>query len=51
MRLPATLPSGPLFALAAFALFATHDVIVKLLGATYAPTRSCFSAFSSGFRC
>ncbi len=34
--------SGPLFALAAFGIFATHDVIVKFLGATYSPFQIIF---------
>ena len=34
--------SGPLFALGAFALFATHDVIVKLLGGSYTPFQIIF---------
>ncbi|MCR9089316.1 MAG: DMT family transporter [Rhodobacteraceae bacterium] len=49
MRRPANLPSGPLFALAAFALFATHDVIVKILGASYAPTQIVFFSVLFGF--
>ncbi len=34
--------SGPLFALVAFGIFATHDVIVKFLGATYSPFQIIF---------
>jgi len=34
--------SGPLFALAAFGLYATHDVVVKVLGASYAPIQIVF---------
>ena len=34
--------SGALFALAAFGLFATHDVVVKTLGAYYAPFQIIF---------
>ena len=33
---------GPLLALAAFGLYATHDVVVKALGATYAPIQIVF---------
>lgn len=33
---------GALFALAAFGLFATHDVMVKSLGATYSPVQIIF---------
>lgn len=34
--------SGALFGLLAFAIFATHDVVVKLLGVTYAPFQIIF---------
>jgi len=34
--------SGPLFALLAFGIFATHDVIVKFLGAVYSPFQIIF---------
>ena len=39
MRFPALSNNvaGALMALAAFAVFSTHDVIVKKLGATYSP--------------
>ena len=33
---------GILFALLAFALFSTHDVVVKTLGGTYAPFQVIF---------
>ncbi len=33
---------GPLLALAAFGLYATHDVLVKLLGGTYSPVQILF---------
>ncbi|MGG7645446.1 DMT family transporter [Rhodovulum sp. YNF3179] len=33
---------GALFGLAAFGIFATHDVIVKVLGGTYAPVQLLF---------
>lgn len=49
MRLPAVLPKGPLLALAGFALFATHDVIVKTLGGIYAPTQILFFSVLFGF--
>ena len=34
--------SGPLYALLAFGIFATHDVIVKFLGGTYSPFQIIF---------
>lgn len=34
--------SGPLFALVAFGIFATHDVIVKFLGGVYSPVQIIF---------
>ena len=33
---------GALFALAAFAIFSTHDVIIKVLGGTYSPVQVVF---------
>jgi len=36
--------SGPIYALIAFAIFATHDVVIKTLGATYAPFQIVFFA-------
>lgn len=36
--------SGPIYALVAFALFATHDVIIKILGASYTPFQIIFFA-------
>lgn len=33
---------GALFALLAFAIFATHDVVIKILGATYSPFQIIF---------
>ncbi|PZX17104.1 drug/metabolite transporter (DMT)-like permease [Palleronia aestuarii] len=33
---------GPILALVAFGIFATHDVLVKVLGATYAPFQIIF---------
>ncbi len=39
--------SGPLYALIAFGIFATHDVIIKTLGAIYAPFQIIF--FSTMF--
>lgn len=36
--------SGPLYALLAFAIFATHDVIIKILGASYSPFQIIFFA-------
>lgn len=35
--------AGPLYALVAFALYATHDVIIKFLGGTYSPFQLIFS--------
>lgn len=37
-------PKGALFSLIAFALFATHDVIIKVLGASYSPFQIIFFA-------
>jgi drug/metabolite transporter (DMT)-like permease len=34
--------SGPLYALLAFGLYATHDVIIKFLGGTYSPFQLIF---------
>jgi drug/metabolite transporter (DMT)-like permease len=34
--------SGPLYALLAFAIFSTHDVVVKVLGGIYAPFQIIF---------
>ena len=44
MRFPALSNNvaGALMALAAFAVFSTHDVIVKKLGATYSPFQVVF---------
>lgn len=36
--------AGPLYALIAFAIFATHDVLIKTLGGTYAPFQIIFFA-------
>ena len=36
--------TGALLALLAFAIFATHDVIVKILGANYPPVSGKLSA-------
>lgn len=40
---------GALFGLAGFALFSTHDVIVKFLGATYSPFQIVFFSALLGF--
>ena len=40
---------GILFALSAFALFSCHDVIVKMLGGTYAPFQIVFFSVLFGF--
>ncbi|MGL4239332.1 DMT family transporter [Tabrizicola sp.] len=40
---------GALFSLAAFALYATHDVVVKLLGATYTSFQIMFFSGLMGF--
>ena len=34
--------SGPLFALLAFGIYATHDVVIKFLGSTYSPFQIIF---------
>lgn len=39
--------SGPLYALIAFGIYSTHDVVIKTLGATYAPFQIIF--FSTVF--
>ncbi|SHI68547.1 S-adenosylmethionine uptake transporter [Palleronia salina] len=47
-----TLPhaiKGPLFALLAYAIFATHDVLVKALGATYSSFQIIFFSVLLGF--
>lgn len=36
--------TGPLYALLGFALYSTHDVIIKLLGSTYSPFQIIFFA-------
>jgi len=41
--------SGILFAIAAFALFSTHDAVIKLLGSTYAPFQVIFFSVLFGF--
>jgi len=41
--------SGALLALLAFALFATHDVFLKILGSTYSPFQILFFAVMLGF--
>ncbi|MFV0245683.1 MAG: DMT family transporter [Qingshengfaniella sp.] len=41
--------TGPLLALASFALFAVHDVIVKLLGGVYSPVQILFFSALFGF--
>ncbi|MBB5514253.1 S-adenosylmethionine uptake transporter [Rubricella aquisinus] len=40
---------GAVFALAAFGLFSTHDVIVKYLGGTYSPIQILFFSVLFGF--
>nr|WP_237684840.1 DMT family transporter [Szabonella alba] len=40
---------GALFALMAFAIFATHDVVVKILGASYSPVQIIFFSVLFGF--
>jgi S-adenosylmethionine uptake transporter len=40
---------GALLALTAFAVYSTHDVVVKLLGATYSPIQIVFFANFFGF--
>lgn len=41
--------TGALLALLAFAIFATHDVIVKILGADYSPIQIIFFSVLFGF--
>ncbi|MCB1337179.1 MAG: DMT family transporter [Maritimibacter sp.] len=40
---------GPLYAIIAFALFATHDVVIKFLGGSYAPFQIIFFATMFSF--
>jgi len=40
---------GALYSLLAFAIFATHDVVVKLLGASYSPVQIIFFSVLFGF--
>lgn len=40
---------GALYALLAFAIFATHDVVVKILGASYSPIQIIFFSVLFGF--
>jgi S-adenosylmethionine uptake transporter len=40
---------GALYALLAFAIFATHDVVVKFLGASYSPIQIIFFSVLFGF--
>lgn len=40
---------GALFALLAFAIFSTHDVIVKILGSSYSPIQIVFFSVIFGF--
>lgn len=44
-----SIPLGPAYALAAFAVFALHDVVVKTLGGTYAPFQIVFFSVLIGF--
>lgn len=46
---PGSSPAGPLLALLAFALYATHDVVVKHLGATYSVFQIVFFAWLLSF--
>lgn len=49
MRKPSQNLAGPLLALAAFAIFSFHDVIVKLLGGIYSPFQIVFFSALFGF--
>lgn len=49
MQKPRSDHRGPLMALLAFAVFATHDVFVKYLGATYSPFQIVFFSVLLGF--
>ena len=42
-------PAGPLFALAAFGLYASHDVVIKYLGGFYTPVQIIFFSTLMGF--
>ncbi|EKE43333.1 integral membrane protein, putative [Oceaniovalibus guishaninsula JLT2003] len=44
-----SLPKGPAYALGAFAVLATHDAIIKILGAVYAPFQIIFFSVVFGF--
>jgi len=41
--------AAPLWALAAFGIFSTHDVLIKLLGGTYSPFQIVFFSVLFGF--
>lgn len=49
MERPAPALRGALFALLAFGIFSTHDVVVKLLGSHYAPFQIVFFSVLFGF--
>lgn len=49
IRAPAANSRGAVFALLAFAVYSTHDVVVKLLGGVYAPIQIVFFANLFGF--
>ena len=49
LRAPAANTRGATFALLAFAVYSTHDVVVKLLGADYSPVQIVFFANLFGF--
>jgi S-adenosylmethionine uptake transporter len=51
LTMPAILPNtrGALFALTAFAVYSTHDVVVKALGGHYSPIQIVFFANLFGF--
>ena len=49
LRAPAANSRGAIFALLAFAVYSTHDVVVKLLGGVYSPIQIVFFANLFGF--
>ena len=49
LRAPAANTRGATFALLAFAVYSTHDVVVKLLGGVYSPIQIVFFANLFGF--
>ncbi|MEM6595782.1 MAG: EamA/RhaT family transporter, partial [Pseudomonadota bacterium] len=46
---PRSNTKGALLALAAFGIFATHDVFIKVLGGNYSPVQIVFFSVMFGF--